>query len=790
MDIGQVKENLRKIAAQGGTDADLTEYANAAGYTAEQIRNYNPDSYSLLGHAKHLGRAAGEGATFGLADILAGGTNILSNNLAEVTHGENIGQRIKGAGKLALNLTPLPAQFKDRLIPENKKLFKTGRRDFVKEQEAYAGEHPYLNMAGEMAGAIGTMGAGGAGKLSTAKGLSLGEKVWRGGKTGAAVGGAYGAGSGLTQDVEGLSAEGAVGGGILGALFGGVLGGAMPVAGKAAGGAYGAVSRPVKGVFNFLKNPRKFYENKAFTKVAKASSGKLNQSIEKGVPLIDTADEALMDMAVGTKGSSTKAAQIYRDYDKGRRAVQNTRINELVDNNLGGTGYGKTIEAIEENAKKAYQPLYEKAMARGKIDIAPDEYISEYVQKVRSAKGIKNQVAHLPDNDMRVLDYAKQFLDDDISKAMRGGDKTTARGLMEIKNNLVGQMDRLNPEYAPARQAFADKSKLLEAAELGRDIKKMTPQEVKALSEQLTSAEKQALLSGVREDILTNLARANKSGNENLAMRSLDNNTIAKLRALGVDIESAAMAERKAVENLNRLHLGSQTAEKQQSIGRAVMNPRKQTKGFIARTIDRAFSERPEDIARIMTDPKYAAQLRARLADSNIHAARGLGKSNFNALRAAGPLTRLGHPDARVSAKTLHEINKSPNPETYSYIPAIRDIYATGEYRGPLPNHHLRKDKISQWHYFRKPINKRNVELQVGEDRQGRLAYFLDEDTKRRTSSAPQRSFKSPTNSITQNPADFKPFNFMDFVKTLQSPYYGGVAGGAGANAKRRKERK
>jgi hypothetical protein len=66
------------------------------------------------------------------------------------------------------------------------------------------------------------------------------------------------------------------------------------------------------------------------------------------------------------------------------------------------------------------------------------------------------------------LHYAKMALDDTIENAGRQGiGATYKRGLLEIKNKLLGVMDQLSPDYAQARQVFAHFSPSVEAINTG-----------------------------------------------------------------------------------------------------------------------------------------------------------------------------------------------------------------------------------------------------------------------------------------------------------------------------------
>lgn len=59
--------------------------------------------------------------------------------------------------------------------------------------------------------------------------------------------------------------------------------------------------------------------------------------------------------------------------------------------------------------------------------------------------------------------YAKGVLDDQINRALQQEQNTQARALINVKNQLVGLMDRASPDYAPARAQFQADSAPIDA---------------------------------------------------------------------------------------------------------------------------------------------------------------------------------------------------------------------------------------------------------------------------------------------------------------------------------------
>jgi len=59
--------------------------------------------------------------------------------------------------------------------------------------------------------------------------------------------------------------------------------------------------------------------------------------------------------------------------------------------------------------------------------------------------------------------YAKGVLDDQINRALQQEQNTQARALINVRNQLVGLMDRASPDYAPARAQFQADSAPIDA---------------------------------------------------------------------------------------------------------------------------------------------------------------------------------------------------------------------------------------------------------------------------------------------------------------------------------------
>lgn len=100
------------------------------------------------------------------------------------------------------------------------------------------------------------------------------------------------------------------------------------------------------------------------------------------------------------------------------------------------------------------------------------------------------------------------------------------------------------------------------------------------------------------------------------------------------------------------------------------------------------------------------------------------GKEQFNALRARGPLTREGHPDAAVTGKSWKKIKQNNNRANYDMLRNVPDIYEQGQYHGPINLRKDRTDNFNSFHWYQKD----NQGITIGEGKSGRTLYNVNRD--------------------------------------------------------------
>ena len=655
------------------------------------------NSYSAFDKAKYMGHAGAEGLMFGLGDVAAGATNTVMAPLAKTANAIREG-------------TPLSAADFNPVAN-----FRQGRGDFVREQQDFSDAHPYLNATGELAGALLT-GLGGLGKRAVQSAGKQGLKALanEGAREGAKFGMAYGAGSGLTQEEDKLSVPNALIGAGTGLAGGAVLGAAIPVGMSAVGKAGGKVGKITGKASNYFKN-------KDIRAVEKVAGADLAKSVQEGKPLIDFANEGTLDLALGTKQADPKAGQIYVNYARERLQGQRPTINQMLKDTFGEKSSSQLTDELNEQILKGSKELYDKAIYQLGKDgnvltdmsgkpvgkVVPElekltQHEADYISKVYGTKGIEYEVQGLPQNDMRILNYAKQLMDDDIQKLLNQGKNAQARILSEKRAQFIAKLDKANPEYKEARAFFERGKQAEDALQMGRNFDKGRRENKLWEFNKLTDEQKDFYRLGMGDRIAEHTNVKTEGGN--LPQRVFDAETNKRIKLFGVKdadkLIEKAKQESITAANLSRLLQGSQTAEKQASVGRWATNPYRQAKGVFARAIDKVYGKianpNAEQVAKMLTDPQYLAQKKTQAMANDINLARKIGKYNFDLLRLGGILGG----EVTANSKSWQHIKKSPDFRTFDGMLNIRDIIKKGKSVKNVPNYKKRNDNFQAWDYY------------------------------------------------------------------------------------------
>ena len=591
MELKQVKENVRKMVSLGAPEEDIDGYIAAAGYTVEDVKNYQAPQYSALEKAVYTGRAGAEGLLFGLGDVLAGATNTVMSPLAKTVNALKEG-------------TPLSPQDFNPV-----KNFKEGRGDFVREQEEFKKEHPGLNTLGELAGGLVT-GIGGAGKVAGAKALGKLGKWGTAAATGAGSGALWGFGNGLTRDDEALSlAQGAKE-----ALPGAFLGGAFGIAAPAALGAAGKAA-------NWLNR-----NNRAFRKVAQAAGDDLQKSIDTQTPLLNIGNSKVAKLGKTAKRNSEKAGDLLDEFVEQGYAGQGDKLRQIVGKYMPATG-AETAETLTAAKRALSEAAYKPMQQMGALlpqNPGLAKLVASNPQIKRAMLTAKRNLPQLGDDGFNLFNETKKVLDDMAmpNPLASGAEKSRIRYAQQARGALIDELDKATGgQYKKALKDYGDLLGAEQALSRGRELLNMDPQAAAELYRQAGKAEREAMRVGLAQELQRRIRKGSIDGSaRNLAstlVGSEQNKQIFR-SVLGKDadkfIEELSGVNR-AVKNYGIVKGGSDTAENL-TLGKLFIDfasqPVTKTLNMVGNGLDWLLGMNQEQVAHMLIDPGYAAVMRAK----------------------------------------------------------------------------------------------------------------------------------------------------------------------------------
>jgi hypothetical protein len=465
----------------------------------------------------------------GAPDVIAGAGRLILERIAgaKTTLGAlGTGDVIAGAGRLIL----------ERIAPS---LFGSGGgaqydkalADQRNANKAAQKENPFTYGAGEVAGTI-------VNPLARMAGPSLAGVAGNS----ALIGGLSGAGNAETLGaVPGAAATGAAVGGALGAGAYGLLKGA------------GALAAPVvdraRSAINGLRNPG----DEAIRRVSGAlardaaagdvpASADLIASIRAGQPVAvgDLGGETTRAVARSAANTSPEGRSALTQMTQDRYNAQSTRAGDFVGNLFRYNGdITATSEALQEAARKANRPLYEKAYKEGASGIWNDELanianspavrsaisdaerrgandaVAKGFERVRNpftqdANGnfaLKQQAdGSIAYPSLAFWDQVKRGLDANIQALKRAGDPE-AGVVQQLKSSLVKQLDSASPSYSQARGTAAAFFGAEDAIDAGRKFVQMNarPEDVRAALAKMNPAERTMFQQGFASKLVDDL---------------------------------------------------------------------------------------------------------------------------------------------------------------------------------------------------------------------------------------------------------------------------------------------
>ena len=324
---------------------------------------------------------------------------------------------------------------------------------------------------------------------------------------------AYGAlgGGGAATGKEIGQAFGGETGGTIGAISGGL---ALPVA---AGVGARAVTNTWKGAANFGKKmfgpadqvADRVAAEQMQTNIVRSGetaenlAGKVSTLGDEGL-LADTSPTLASLLGVAGRANPRVAGDVNRQL-YARHEGQAGRLKFAVDG--GAIGAKEVISRIASETKPAITSMYKKAADElnqtygGALPPKIEQMLSGETSIAKASKKINQQMldakeAGLESTPFDRINYTKQVLDDQISKLYREGANNEARIKVALKNKFLQEADSEIPSFKEARDLFAGKSQLENAARDGELIFKMPVEDVKAYVSSLSKSEKAMYILG------------------------------------------------------------------------------------------------------------------------------------------------------------------------------------------------------------------------------------------------------------------------------------------------------
>lgn len=232
----------------------------------------------------------------------------------------------------------------------------------------------------------------------------------------------------------------------------------------------------------------------------------------------------------------------------GRRAAQQNEARVAALKELAGTEGERAL--TEEMRRTTGQDLYGKAFAKG-IDpkrvtpalkqemstLLENPYIQEAQDTARKLAAGDGISIKGKEGSLEGLHYLKLALDDSISVAARSDSKVGAQQLRQMqktKDNLMGVLQRLSPDYQKAVSEYQALSKPLNQMDVAGELLRKG---VRPLDETMTPAAYARTLTDPRL-----ASRATGFGGATLE-NTMEPSQLAKLQALKEDLARASFAQ-------------------------------------------------------------------------------------------------------------------------------------------------------------------------------------------------------------------------------------------------------
>lgn len=402
----------------------------------------------------------------------------------------------------------------------------TQGRDVERERIRQARERlGWAGTAAEVGAGIATGGSAVAGGRAL---LSTGQAALNAAKLGLGAGALAGVGSG--EDTADSLVKGGIGG-----LIGAGLGAALPPVAQLIGNRISGLQRLIGAGNSNLPQQIVGEAIRADANTPASVGRRLTEAAGRGVPMAiaDTGDNVrgLLASVARRPGPGRQATRAVVEQ---RQTEQSGRVIDAVEANLGRVGnMRQESDALIQQARTAAAPLYDEAYA------APARTSEELIALLETPAGRQalNRARTIAANErrdplamgfdlndqgetiltrepsMQTMDYVKRGLDDIIEQyrdpvTQRLTLDEAGRAINGVRGQMLTELDRLNPAYGAARQAYAGPASAEEALQLGRQSLNSSAEDIEAALGRMGDAEREQYALGFRAAMADNINRA------------------------------------------------------------------------------------------------------------------------------------------------------------------------------------------------------------------------------------------------------------------------------------------
>lgn len=221
---------------------------------------------------------------------------------------------------------------------------------------------------------------------------------------------------------------------------------------------------------------------------------------------------AAMNVDEGISGQARRMVN-ERQFGSGARITQSLDI--ISTDNLDD--YLKSVdETLGPQVKNLYDQAAQRSVAmppalraRFEGDSAIGRVQPEVQRRLADRRAMGEQISNF-----NLIDETKRALDDQIGAALRSGQNNEARRLIQLKNFMVREADSQIPEYKQARELYAGRMALDDAATLGAEIFQTNARNLRDLTSEMTQPERNAYILAAKDAIINRIDNTGATRNQ------------------------------------------------------------------------------------------------------------------------------------------------------------------------------------------------------------------------------------------------------------------------------------